>query len=170
MTISSPLTPFVAPDEASKRAAERAAAHSTPTHQLRAAQRWQEGVSDTDAARVLLALEHHHVRPYRNGMGRWMAPGSTALAGMNWHLSVVIKEMVRTGLLREWRDREGDHLIPAPVHLLVREDDTQGPARSACLFAGEDMGPMRARLITRLDLVDCLACESSVANGTVRGL
>lgn len=152
----------------------RAAAHSTAPLTLRAAQRFQNGVTDLDVARVMLALERG-VRPYRNRAGRWLAPSGTTLAGFGRghlsgrNLSTVIGEMIRTGLVRHWIDREGDHLIPAPVHLMAGEP---GNRHSACLFTGEDMGPMRSRLVEehRFTLVDCLHCEQTLAQGGPRGL
>lgn len=163
MTTINPMDPVLDVTEVGQRAAIRAAAHSAHESVLRAAQRWQEGVTDEAAARVLLALEYYRIRPYRNAAGRWYAPSGSALAGLNRGLGPVVGEMIRTGLVRHWIDREGDHLIPAPVHYRVDR-------HSACLFVGEDMGPMRARLVDRLDLVDCLACESAIATGSPRKL
>jgi hypothetical protein len=160
--------------EAGQAAATRAAAHSAPTGSLRIAQRWHDPhVTDENVARVMLALEYYRVRPYRNTAGRWYAPAGSSLTGLGPNLSTVIGEMVRTGLVRHWRDRDGDHLIPAPVHYLERTVSPLGgvvSVHSVCLFVGEDMGPMRARLVERLELVDCLACCEIVANGAVRGL
>ena len=145
----------------------RAGAHAMPAESLRAAQRFQNGVTDLGVARVLLGLERG-IRPYRNTRGRWYAPTGSPMSGMSGHLlSSAIIEMIRTGLVRHYRNREGDHLLPAPVHYL---DHTDGRAHSACLFVGEDMGPMRAQLVDRLDLVDCLACESAIATGSPRKL
>lgn len=167
MTTSVPLDPTLTTDEVGDRAAIRAGCHSAPSERLRIAQRWQYGVNDLMAARVMLALEHYHVRPYRNRVGRWYAPSGSPLASLN--LGNVIAEMTRTGLIRHWRDRNGEHLIPAPVHFLARSTQSTGfiTVHSACLFVGEDMGPMRSRLVDRLDLVDCLACESAIATGGI---
>lgn len=159
--------------EAGRNWADRAVAHAAPKELLRHAQRWQDPhVTDEAVARVFLALEYYRTRPYRNVNGRWYVPAGTAPAGTNTNLSPVIGEMVRTGLLRHWRDRDGDHLIPAPVHFLDRT--VTGPGlvvvHSACLFVGEDMGPMRARLVERMDLTDCLACEQAIATGKPRAL
>lgn len=168
MTTSSPLDPVLTVDEVGERAALRAGAHAVSSELLRVAQRWQHGVTDIGVARVMLALEFHHVRPYRNRTGRWYAPSGSPLANKDYNLGTTISEMVRTGLVRHWRDRDGDHLIPAPVHLLERTTMPTGlvTKHSACLFVGEDLGPMRSRLVDRLDLVDCLACESAVAIGS----
>jgi hypothetical protein len=149
----------------------RAGAHARPPEGLRAAQRFQNGVTDLDVARALFGLEQG-TRPYRNTMGRWFAPTGSPMSGINAPgrgrmLSSVVNEMIRTGLVRHYRNREGDHLLPAPVHYL---DRTDGTMHSACLFVGEDMGPMRARLVDRLDLVDCLACEAAIATGSPRKL
>ena len=144
----------------------RSAAHSAAESTLRAAQRFQHGVTDLDVARVMRLLELGY-RPYMNRGNRWFMPsGAPTLSGENYRVSQVINEMIRTGLARHYRDCEGNHLIPAPVHL--HNPDVRGI--SACLFIGEDMGPMRARLVSRLDLVDCLACEQAVATGQPRGL
>ena len=76
-----------------------------------------------------------------------MATG-TPFSGMpTYKLSTVIHEMVRTGLIRHHIVRGSDYLIPAPVHLRqTHEDATQ---TSACLFVGEDLGPMRSRLVRK---------------------
>lgn len=174
MTTSHPTDPALSTTEVGWRAAVRAAAHSAHESSLRIAQRWHDrSVTDERVARVFLALEYYRVRPYRNTAGRWFAPTGSSLTGLGPNLSTVIGEMIRTGLIRHWRDRNGDHLIPAPVHLLDRTTSPMGFVviqHSACLFTGEDMGPMRSRLVERLDLVDCLACETAVSTGTVRGL
>lgn len=151
---------------------ERAASSAAAETGLRPAQRFQSGVTDLDVSRVMIALERG-VRPYRNRAGHWLAPTGTALEGMGStgvgrNLSTVVNEMVRTGLVRHYRDREGDHLLPAPVHFRIVEADSS--RHSACRFTGEDMGPMRARLIDRMDLVDCLACEAVVSISAPRGL
>jgi hypothetical protein len=155
------------PDQLSRDEASiaRAGAHAAAEYVLRVAQRFQHGVTDLDVARVMRAIEVGH-RPYMNMGHRWFMPSGFAPAGMGWKLSTIINEMIRTGLVRHYRDREGDHLIPAPVH--YRNHENRGV--SACLFVGEDMGPMRARLVDRLDLVDCLACEQAIATGQPRGL
>jgi hypothetical protein len=172
--ISNPMDPALSATEAGQAYAVRAAAHVADETTLRVAQRWStRAVTDMATARVMLALEYYRVRPYRNRTGRWYAPTGSPLTGMGPDLSTVINELVRTGLIRDWRDREGDHLIPAPVHYRARTVSPGGGVvlqHSACLFTGEDMGPMRARLVDRLDLVDCLACCETVATGNIRGL
>lgn len=139
--------------------ADRAGAHAQPESTLRAAQRFQHGVTELDVARVMAELESG-TRLYLNRMGRWYAPGGR-LRGLH-RLSPAVHEMIRTGLVRHWRDREGDHLVPAKVHLL----GTDG--QSACHFVGEDMGPMRSRLTDEMTLVDCLDCERAQAHGDGR--
>lgn len=171
MTTERALTQPIDPAEVGDNFAIRAAAHSAEPAVLRVAQRWHDPkVTDLAVARVFLALELNGTRPYRGATGRWYAPTGTALSALNPVLGSVISEMVRTGLVRHWRDRDGDHLIPAPVHYRVRvalDQPAQVLQHSACLFVGEDMGPMRARLVDRLDLVDCLACEQAIATGQV---
>ena len=147
----------------------RAAAHAA-SFPYRSAQRFQEGVTDADVALVMYALETG-ARPYRNRASRWLAPQDSAglFSGLRRNLSTVIHEMIRTGLVRHVRMHlEGrDVLVPAPVHL---KDGEPGEWHSACLFTGEDLGPMRSRLVEDLALVDCLNCERTVALGHPRGL
>lgn len=143
----------------------RAGAHAAAPAVLRVAQRFQNGVTDLDVARVMRELELGR-RPYMNRGGRWFMPSGTGPTGMGYKLSTIVNEMIRTGLVRHYRVHEGNHLIPAPVHARNRDN----PRVSACLFVGEDLGPMRARLVDRLDLVDCLACEAAISTGTPRGL
>jgi hypothetical protein len=150
----------------------RAASHSAAESTLRMAQRWQHGVTDVEVTLVMYALEGG-TRPYRNQIGRWLAPIGSPIggraSGLKRNLSVVINEMIRTGLVRHLQPGtlRPDVLVPAHVHL---KDGEPGAWHSACLFTGEDMGPMRARLVDDLSLVDCLACELTVATGHARGL
>jgi hypothetical protein len=137
----------------------RAAAHATAAP--KASQRWLAGVTDESVAVVLYAIEADHVEFYRDRTGRWHQPqGARYRSSM---LSPTINEMIRTGLLRHVIERDVDYLVPALVHLFDH-------GQSACRFTGEDMGPMRARLVTDLALVDCLECEAAVARGGPRGL
>ncbi|MET0415988.1 MAG: hypothetical protein ABW022_08210 [Actinoplanes sp.] len=124
---------------------ERAGTLAMPEAALRSAQRFHGGVTDLDAARVMRAIEAGTVL-YQNRLGRWCAPAGSPLP--NGRTSSTVHEMIRTGLLRHFRD----HLIPAPVHL------DSGDHVSTCLFVGEDLGPMRARLTKDVDLVDCQNC------------
>lgn len=135
---------------------ERAGTHVAPADTLRRAQRFQGGVTELDVARVMHELEKG-VRLHRSPMGRWAGPVGSRI-GRN--CSPAIQEMIRTGLVRHWIDREGDHLIPARVHLDL------GDRQSACHFVGEDLGPMRARLSRDIDLIDCRDCADAVLNGT----
>lgn len=131
---------------------ERAGAHAYAWKDLRAAQRLQHGVTELDVARVMCGLEQG-ARLYLSRTNRWCAGRGSALHSLE-RLSPTVHEMIRTGLVRHWRDREGDHLVPARVHFM-------GPDRkSACHFAGEDLGPMRARLSQDMAVVDCLECEA----------
>lgn len=173
MTITSPLTPAPTTEAAQDAYAIRAAAHSADPGVLRGLQRFQTYVTDLDVTVVMFAIERG-ARFKNNRVGGWVAPaGLTRLSPAR--LSNTIREMIRTGLVRHYRDRNGDHLIPALVHLrATTEAEYHGHMinvqHSACLFVGEDLGPMRSRLVDRLDLVDCLACEQVVSSGTVRGL
>lgn len=134
---------------------ERAGTHAQPQDTLRPAQRFQHGVTELDVARVMHELERG-VRLHRSRLGRWAAPAGSRLGNK---ASPAVQEMIRTGLVRHLIDREGDHLIPARVHLDL------GDRQSACRFVGEDLGPMRARLTKDLGLFDCPACEDAVLHG-----
>jgi hypothetical protein len=164
-----PLTQEPDADSVEQMYFTRAAAHARDRDGLRAAQRWHDSVTDQGVALVMYAIERG-VQLRRNRMGRWLAPaGSPISSGLpGWNVSTIVSEMIRTGLLRHLRphqtpDNTDDVLIPALVHLRLED-------HSACLFTGEDLGPMRARLVDDLTLVDCLACEQTVASGHVRGL
>jgi hypothetical protein len=124
----------------------RAAAHVRP--HSRSAQRFAPGVTNAHVADLLLFLEMG-IRFYRARTGRWFTTDCIALDA---NVSSAVDEAIRTGLVRHWEDRNGHHLAPARVHL----EGSDG--RSACHFAGEDMGPMRARLVSEPEYVDCLEC------------
>lgn len=134
---------------------ERAGTHAQPQDTLRPAQRFQMGVTELDVARVMHELERG-VRLHRGRLGRWAGPAGSRLGNK---ASPAVQEMIRTGLVRHWIDREGDHLIPARVHLDL------GDRQSACHFVGEDLGPMRSRLSTDLALIDCMHCVDAVLHG-----
>lgn len=138
----------------------RAAAHSGEPQ--RAAQRWLNRVNDLDVATVLYAIEANGAEPYRIKSGRWVSQHRGQVPTTH-DLSTVINEMIRTGLLRHMIDFGVDYLVPALVHL-------RDGGMSSCRFTGEDLGPMRARLVDDLALVDCLECEATVARGAPRGL
>lgn len=138
----------------------RAGAHAAEP--LRAAQRWQHGVTDLDVASIMYAIEADAMEFHRIKGGRWVAPVLGRRLSVR-DVSRVINEMIRTGLLRHVIDHGYDYLVPALVHLV---DETV----SACRFTGEDLGPMRARLVQPLDLVDCLECLATVGRGRPRGL
>jgi hypothetical protein len=143
----------------------RATAHARANILLRAAQRWHYNVTDADVAMVLYLLETG-AQLYRNAAGSWQAPAEHRgyKRTMSRPLNSVVGEMIRTVLVRHViQDGLRDVLIPALVHL--RDGD-----RSACLFTGEDIGPIRSRLVDDLSLVDCLECEATVARGHARGL
>jgi hypothetical protein len=124
----------------------RAGAHVHPV--TRRAQRFAFGVTNLNVADLILFLEMG-IRFYRARTGRWFTPDWLALAA---NMNHTVAEAVRTGLVVCWQDRNGQHLKPAPVHL------TGEDGKSACHFAGEDMGPMRARLVCEPEYVDCLEC------------
>lgn len=133
---------------------ERSGCHAQPETTLRPAQKLLGAVTELDIARVMFGLESG-VRLYLTPNGRWCAPSASNLVYLT-RLSQTVREMIRTGLVRHWRDRNGDHLAPAKVHAL-------GPdGLSACHFPGETLGPMRSRLTRNMLLVDCLDCEEAV--------
>ena len=139
----------------------RASAHAEDRRRLRTAQRFQRGVTNLDVAVTFAQLEKGVPFTYHPATRRWTCPG---IYGSSDRLTTIVAEMIRTGLLRQYEDETGWHLIPALTHY-------RGPdGNSACLFAGEDMGAMRSRLVDRMDLVDCLQCEAAVAQGQARGL
>lgn len=133
-----------------QEAIARAGMHAAPEGGLRPSQRFQGGVTDTHVAHVMYLVETG-VEIHLNRARRWNGPRGLML-GSALTFSAAVTEMIRTGLLRFWADRSGDHLIPAPVHLIG--DDL----RSACHFVGETMGPMRSRLTADRSLVDCRGC------------
>ena len=136
----------------------RAGAHSQNRDRLRMEQQFRIPVTNLAAARVMYSLETG-VRLYLTQNGRWFAPDSDPMNRIGFHLTDVVQEMIRTGLLRHWRDRNGHHLVAAKVHLL-------GPDKvSACHFVGEDLGAMRSRLVTEPTLVDCLDCVPAAVRG-----
>lgn len=143
------------PVQLDQRLIERAGTHAVPTDQLRPAQRFQMGVTELDVARVMHELERG-VRLHRSRLGRWAGLAGSRLGNK---ASPAVQEMIRTGLVRHVIDREGDHLIPARVHLDL------GDRQSVCHFVGEDLGPMRSRLTKDLGLFDCPACEDAVLHG-----
>ena len=124
----------------------RAAAHVR--RPVRHSQRFAPGVTNLNVADLLLFLEMG-IRFYRTRTGRWFTPDGLALDA---NITDTVAEAARTGLVVCWQDRNGHHIKPALVHL-AGED-----GRSACHFAGEDMGPMRARLVCEPEYVDCLEC------------
>lgn len=143
------------PVQLDQRLIDRSGTHAMPADQLRPAQRFQMGVTELDVARVMHELEKG-VRLHRSRLGRWSAPAGSRMGNKT---SPAVHEMIRTGLVRHWVDCDGDHLIPAKVHFDV------GSRQSACHFVGEDLGPMRSRLSTDIDLVDCKDCEEAVLHG-----
>jgi hypothetical protein len=148
---------------ADQRAINRAGAHAAAEAVLRPEQRLRFGVTDLDMARVMRALELGTTFTYAGG-GDWLAPLGYSIRGAR--LSRTIAEMLRTGLVRKVRNPlGGSWLSPAPVHLRSPEDRNV----SACLFPGEGLGAIRARLSDDLLDVDCLECERVVSTGVRRG-
>lgn len=141
---------------------ERAGAHAVPNNQLRPTQRFRQGVTDLDVARVLELLERGAPFVRRDGG-----------AARGWHLRdprvrlethVIVNDMLRTALAREFWDDDGWHLVPALVHL------NDGRGQTACRVDGETFSPRRVRLLADLALVDCLNCERAVSKSVIRGL
>lgn len=153
---------YAALDARASRFRERAAAHSMADVMLRPAQRWQHGVTDLDVAAVLYAIEADEIQPRRTRAGRWVSLEGQRIKTTH-DLSTIINEMIRTGLVRHIIDHGDDYLVPALVHFM---DGWQ----SVCRFTGEDLGPMRARVVDNFALVDCLECEAAIGRGAPRGL
>ena len=151
---------FDAAEERRQRFLTRAAAHTLA--EPRAAQRWMFPIKDEDVAALLYGLEADEIQAYRIKSGRWVLPLGARLATRR-DPSTIINEAIRTGLVRHLIEWNVDYLIPALVHY-------RDGGQSACRFTGEDLGPMRARLVDDLSLVDCLECEAVIARGHPRGL
>lgn len=129
-----------------------ATAHAVPSellHPSACLRGW--GVNDTEAARVLLAIIRG-AQIVRTGSGRWYAPTGSPLNARS--VSVVVNEMIRTGLLINW---PRGMLIPARVHL-KRFGDADDTRRSWCEIPAYGKGPIRVRAVSRPDLVDCPDC------------
>ena len=139
---------------------DRAVSHCTAVP--RPAQAWQHAVTDRDVTAVMYAVEALAVDIQLNANHQWV--GFRIGTGVRLHW--VVSEMVRTGLLRHTHvpgPASRSALVPALVHL----KGTNG--WSACRFIGEHLGPMRARLVRDLALVDCLDCLA-IAEEQSRGL
>jgi hypothetical protein len=145
----------------------RAAAHSAPDRSLRAAQRFQHGVTNADVAALMWTLEVTPESLALHGT-RWVAKRGTPLRQARRDTTTVVNEAIRTGLVRRWTAPDGAaQLLPARVHFQVWDGSY---ARSRCLFAGEDLSAMRARLVEELPLVDCLECQALALPDSLRGL
>lgn len=134
----------------------RAGAHSLAETRLAPVQRFRDGVTDLDVARLIHRIER----------GTTIVPSSpgcwTVLAGPNAlipHLSRVVREAMRVGLVHEDTVRTAPDvvrtiLVAAPVHLrhprLVR-------GQTACT-ASARVPYGRFRTLPDVDLVDCSAC------------
>lgn len=147
--------------EADQRYINRAAAHAAAESVLRPEQRFKRGVTDLAVARVFLAVERGAL-VYVGTNGQWrisrrdedMREPAMALTGVGSILSTVVGEMVRTGLAVSYRSRQLT-LIPADTHLRAPGDSRA----SLCRFTGEDMGPMRSRLVDDVNITDCPHCQ-----------
>jgi len=115
----------------------------------RVAQQFQHRITDEESAKVMFAVEAGY--EFNHGRVYWRCAMRMAMAPARLH--AIITELVRTGLLRDYRDPRTSvrTLLPAHIHL-----DVHGG--SACRFVGEDLGPMRTRLSDDLALVDCRDC------------
>jgi hypothetical protein len=144
----------------------RATAHAQSYFCLTTVQRWRNGVTDEAVAGVLYAIEAEGVTFSLTGTGSWRTRAfSEVLKGVD--TSLAMREMIRTGLIRTWADRDGKtHLIPARVHLR----DPGVRSESACRAPVTGMPGGRVRIVTDLALVDCLECEDAVARGGPRKL
>lgn len=144
----------------------RAAAHSRAPVNLPHSARFRN-VTDEQVAGVFYLMEAEGQTFTYTRYDRWVAdtsPVSRVLRKMD--VDVVIREMIRTGLLRAWIDRDGQHLIPARVHFR----DLNQSHLTACRDSVEGMRSGRVRTVSDLTLVDCLECEAAVVRGGPRGL
>jgi hypothetical protein len=140
----------------------RAAAHARARCDLRAAQRPPVGITDDSLGWLLLGLEMGETVYRNNVVKRWTAARGSMLAVKN--IGGIVNEAIRTGLVRHWVDRAGmDRVIAAPVHGMGADK------QSVCHFVGEDMGPMRARLVREMEYIDCPRCLD-ILGPALRGL
>lgn len=150
------MTVTYLPTPAEHDAITRATAHAAEPATLAPDARWiGRGVNDTEAARVMRALECG-VPIIRTGNARWYAPAGSPLNGRS--VSVVVNEMIRVGLLV---NVPYGALIPAVVHL-KGWNEAAGAARAACGISEEGKGSIRTRLVISRRLVDCRACREGM--------
>lgn len=154
--------------EIQERFLTRAAAHSRAEMSIRRFARWRDGVTDVQVAAVFYAMESLGVPFVRSLGGKWIPPQGMAGGILRDVMTTVtIKEMIRTGLARAWRDEDGTiRLLPSRVHLASVHDRNV----TACHDPIEGMKEGRVRTVDDLTLVDCLECEASVARGGPHGL
>lgn len=133
---------------------ERGGAHALAADEDRPEAEFQHGVTETDVAMLLVALEAGTVTPFRSKYGAWHA-GVGNWTGMR--ITQVVSEAIRTGLVIHLRATQHvpDVLVPALVHLPA---PGVSPWRTACSVAGEGMGPKRVRIHQEPAYVDCLRC------------
>jgi hypothetical protein len=133
-------------------AIERAGAHTVHANLLEPAQRFQDGVSDLDAARLLRALDAH-AQVAQVGRDGWMSrPSIRWTKGL---LGRTVRECLRLKLVEaHTAPGVGAWITPAEVHLAGVDN-----LRPLC----DDSDPweiksQRYRLVRERLLADCVAC------------
>lgn len=136
------------------RLIERACAHAVHEDLLEPAQRFGNGVTDLDVARLLKALESGN-EVVQGGSAGWTVPTGSPLR--RGGLARTVQEALRTGLVRALSKPTGPqirrvYLVPADVHLRDRWDNLS-PLCGAPGGAGR-----RWRLVKNREWADCRAC------------
>lgn len=130
--------------------AARAAAHADETSE------WQNGVTDLDVARLILALERGTLIHPTASMTQWAAPAGSPLRAPHRPLNATVNEAIRVGLALTVTERLGPsrtltRLAAAPVH-------ARNPRRPLLPACQDLPSPRYWRLLDDLTLVDCQAC------------
>lgn len=142
--------------EITERYLIRAAAHSAAPEDLKLGQHWTQGVQDEDVAAVIYAMEALEIPLGRRRTGRWTMPTEVPHDVLpDIDVDIVISEMIRTGLVREWRAQGRYALTLARVHLR----DPENRSQTICHDPVEGMDEGRVRIVSDMTLVDCLTCE-----------
>lgn len=140
------------------RLIERACAHAVHEEVLEPVQRFRNGVSNLDVARLLKALESG-AEVIQGGSAGWTVPTGSPLR--RGGLAKTVQEALRTGLVHAVSKPTGPGvrrvwIVPADVHLTDRWDNLQ----PAC-GPGAGDGSRRWRLVRNREWADCPACLGS---------
>jgi len=138
--------------------AARAAAHADEEHI------YNNGVTDLDIARLLLAVERGTLIHPTASMTQWAAPAGSPLRAPHRPLNATVNEAIRVGLCRVAVDRTAPaiartRLAAAPVHARNPRRPTIPRCLDAVLYARTDA---YFRLLDDLTLVDCQGCIDRV--------